>query len=210
MNLADMRSIVRRELHDEDECSYRWSDDELDRHISRAVKELSEHMPCEQTATAATTAGSREVDVSAINGRVMVQAVEYPAGRFPRHFQRFSLWADMLTLLGEEVPDGSNAVVYYGGLHNLDAAGSTIPAYMEELVASGACGYAAVEWAVYAVNRINAGGTQTMRDFLDWGNEKLRHFRGELRRLGRKNRVRARALYRPYDAPVSRSIDYGP
>ena len=78
MNLSEMRAIVRRDLHDEDETSYRWSDDELDRHIGRAVKELSIAIPSEQKAARATTAGSREIDISDLSQRIIVLAVEYP------------------------------------------------------------------------------------------------------------------------------------
>ncbi|MDD4859842.1 MAG: hypothetical protein PHR56_06530 [Dehalococcoidales bacterium] len=209
MNLGDMRTIVRRELHDEDAASYRWTDDELDRHIARAVKELSEHVPDEQRATVTTTAGSRDLDISTIVDRVMVEAVEYPAGRFPRRYQRFSLWGDTLTLLDEPMPDGSGAFVYYGKLHVMNAESSTVPAKLEDLVALGAAGYAAVEWAVYAVNRVNTGGALTPREFLDWGKAKVEDYRRELARLGRRNRVRARSLYKPYEA-VSRAADYGP
>ena len=60
MNLTDMRNIVRRDLHDEDSNNYRWTDDELDRHVTHAVKDFSEHVPYEEKATKATTAGSRE------------------------------------------------------------------------------------------------------------------------------------------------------
>lgn len=127
MNLSEMRAIVRRDLHDEDETSYRWSDDELDRHIGRAVKELSIAIPDEQKAARATTAGSREIDISDLSQRITVLAVEYPVDKLPQRFQRFSLWADTLNLLGEEVPDGSNVYIYYGKLHSLDGTGSTIP-----------------------------------------------------------------------------------
>jgi hypothetical protein len=210
MDLASMRAIVRRDLRDEDSGNYRWADNELDRHIARAVKELSEHVPYEQKATKATTAGSREMDIAALTDRVMVEAVEYPVDRFPRRYQPFSLWGDTLTVLGEEVPDGSNAYIYYGKLHTLDSEGSTIPALYEDLIAAGAGGYAAVEWAVYAVNRVNLGGAGTPKDFLEWGNRKLGYFRQELKRLGRRNRVRASTLYRPYYPIVSKTTDYGP
>jgi len=140
----------------------------------------------------------------------MVEAVEYPVDKFPKRYQRFSLWADTLTLLGDEVPDGSNAYIYYGKLHTLDATSSTIPAVCEDLIASGACGYAAVEWAVYAVNRVNVGGMPTPEEFLRWGRERLNYFRQEMKRLGRRNRVRIRSLYKPYYLPVSKSTDYGP
>jgi len=210
MNLTDMRAIVRRDLHDEDANNYRWTDDELDRHIAHAVKDLSEAIPYEQKATTATTSGSREIDISTITDRISVEVVEYPVAQFPKRYQRFSLWADTLTLLGDEVPDGSNAYIYYGKLHTLDASTSTIPAMYEDLIAAGAGGYAAVEWAIYAVNRVNVGGIPTPEEFLRWGREKLNYFKQELKRLGRRNRVRIRSLYRPYYPPASKSTDYGP
>ena len=210
MNLGEMRTIVRRDLKDEDENNYRWTNDELDRHIHHVVRELSEAIPCEQKATKATLSGSREVDISSLSDRIMVQAVEYPVDNFPKRFQRFTLWGDTLTLLGDEVPDGSNTYIYYGKLHTLDAESSTIASYLEDLVATGACGYAAVEWAIYAVNRVNVGGTMTPREFLTWGNEKLRVFKSELKRLGMRNRVRVRSMYKPCYPVVSKSTDYGP
>jgi len=210
VNMGDMRTIVRRELHDEDSSSYRWTNDELDRHIARSVKELSGAIPYEQKATESTVNGSREIDISTVTNRVMVQAIEYPAGQFPRKFQRFALWADTVTLLGPDVPDGSNAYIYYGKLHTLDLSTSTIQPQHEDLVASGACGYAAVEWAIYAINRVNVGGTRTPEELLTWGREKLAHFQKELKRLGRRNRTRVNSLYRPYYPPVSQTTDYGP
>ena len=210
MNLTEMRTIVRRDLKDEDAANYRWTNDELDRHINHAVRDFSEAIPYEQKAVKATTSGSREIDISTITDRIMVEVVEYPVDKFPKKYQRFSLWADILTILGSEVPDGSNAYIYYGKLHTLDTEGSTIPTMYEDLIATGACGYAAVEWAVYAINRVNVGGTPTPRELLTWGREKLDYFRQELKRLGRRNRIRIRTLYKPYYPPLSKSTDYGP
>lgn len=210
MDVAEMRSIVRRDLHDEDESSYRWTDDELDRHIAHALKDFSEQLPYESKATVATVSGSREISIAALADRVMVQAVEYPAGRFPPQYRRFAVWGDTLTILGEDVPDGADACIYYGRLHTLDASGSTVPAAYEELIVLGVCGYAAVEWAIHSVNRINTGGSSTPADFLGWGREKLSGFKSELRRLGRRNRVRVRSLYNPYRLPAGRSADSGP
>jgi len=210
MNLSEMRTLVRRDLHDEDANNYRWSNDELDRHIAHAVKDFSEYLPYEQKATKATTSGSRELDISSLTDRVMVQAAEYPVDNFPKRYQRFSLWGDTLTILGDEVPDGSNAYIYYGKLHTLDAESSTIPTRYEDLISAGAAGYAAVEWAAYAINRVNVGGSVTPREFLAWGEERLKYFRQELSRLGRKNRIRVRSLYQPYYSVASKSTDYGP
>ncbi|MDO8569069.1 MAG: hypothetical protein Q7R57_10220 [Dehalococcoidales bacterium] len=210
MNLSDMRTIVRRDLHDEDAANYRWTSDELDRHIAHAVKDFSEAVPYEQKATLATTSGAKVLDISGVTNRIMIEAVEYPVDKIPRSYQRFSLWGDSLTLLGDEIPDGSNAYICYGKLHSLDASSSTIPTKYEDIVAMGACGHAAVEWSAYAVNRINVGGSGTSKELLDWGNQKLAEFKRELRRLGRRNRVRVRSLYKPYYPIVSKSTDYGP
>jgi hypothetical protein len=209
MNLTDMRAMVRRDLHDEDSNNYRWTNDELDRHIAHAVKDYSGALPREQRGAKSTTNGSREIDIASLTDRVMIEAVEYPVGKTPRRYQRFALWDNTLTLLGEEVPNGSNAYIYYVSLHTLSTT-STIPARHEDLIAAGACGYAAVEWAVYAVNRVNVGGMKSSDDLLKWGKEKLDFYRQELKRLGRNNRIRVRSLYLPHALPVSKTTDAGP
>jgi hypothetical protein len=195
MNLAEMIELVRKDLHDDDSGSYRWTNDELARHIDRAVKELSEKIPLPAKAAMATTADSRELDISALANRVMVEAVEYPVNASPPRYQRFSIWGDTLTIVSGPEPDGSNCCIYYGTLHTLDASGSTVPANYEDMVATGACGHAAIEGAVYAVNRVNTGGAMTPAELRLWGGERLGIFQERLKRLGRKQRVRAQQLF---------------
>jgi hypothetical protein len=196
MNLTEMIALVRQDLHDEESGNYRWSDAELTRHVGRAVKELSEKIPLPARATLSTTADSRELDISGLIDRVMVEAVEYPLDASPPGYQRFSIWGDTLTIISGPEPDGSNCNVYYGTLHTLDVAGSTIPDRYEDLITTGACGYAAIEGAAYAINRVNAGGTMTPAEFRLWGGERLGMFQEKLERLGRKHRVRAQQLFK--------------
>lgn len=211
MNLTDMRAIVRRDLKDEDENNYRWTDGELDRHIAHALAELSQAVPIEAAEPLATTSGSRDIDISGLSppGR-MVQAVEYPMDKFPRCYQRFSLWADTLTLLGDLVPDGGNARIYYGKLHTLDAETSTLPATLEDLLAVGAEGFACLEWASFSINKVNIGGTATAQEFEALGQARLEYFRKELKRLGKNNRVRLNRLFVPAEAVASQSSVVGP
>jgi len=108
MDLNTMRTMVRRDLKDEDSENYRWTDEELDRHIAHALKEFSEAVPLPAKATLPTTSSSREIDMSSLTDRVVVEAVEYPVDKFPPRYQRFTLWGHVLTLFGDEVPDGSN------------------------------------------------------------------------------------------------------
>ena len=209
--LADVRGRVRQDLHDEDAGSYRWTDDVLDRHIARALAELSLSAPREMTAALTTTAGSRDLSVASVTGRVVVEAVEYPIGQYPPSFVLFSLWADTLTLLVDGAPGGGEDVtVYYGALHTLDAQGSTLPLALEEALVTGAAGYAALEWANYAVNRINIGGQEVWHQYLAWGEERLASFQAQMARLGRRAGLRARQLYRPAQTPASQTADWGP
>jgi hypothetical protein len=195
MNLTEMIGLVRKDLHDEDSNNYRWTDGVLTRHINRAVKKLSEKVPALARATLATTADSREIDISGLTSRIMVEAVEYPVNDYPPSYPRFSIWGDILTIISGSEPDGSNCYIYYGTLHTLDTQGSTLPVKYEDLVATGAGGYAALEWAGYAINRVNVGGAGVSREFRLWGSEKLAVFQEALRRLGRRQRVRVQRLF---------------
>ena len=196
MNLNDMRARIRKDLHDEDSQNYRWTDNELNRHIDHAVRELSLSCPLEAKTTLTTTAGSRDISISSINDLVDIEAVEYPVGNYPPSYVRFSIWADTLTLLTESLPaDEDDVYVYYGKLHTLTADSSTIPAKLEDLVALGAAAYAAIEWASFATNRVNVGGVDVWRNYLTWGQDRLAEFMKGLARHSKKNTVRVRQLY---------------
>ncbi len=197
MNLAEMRLTLRRDLHDEDVASQRWSDSQIERHILHALKDFSAACPREMKTTIATVKGCREINLVHLEDRVSVDAVEYPAGLFPPQYQRFSIYRHMLHLTGDVLPDGSDAIVYYGALHILDDFSSSIPAWQEDLVAVGAAGYAALAWALYAINRTNTGGNQTTVELGNWGQGQLAHFRRELHRLSRNHRVRVNTLFSP-------------
>ena len=198
MDLATMRVRVRRDLRDEDPDNERWTDDEIDRHVDRAVRELSLAAPQEANATLATVAGSREIDVSTLTDRVSVDAVEFPTGQYPPSYVAFSLWADTLTLLIDRAPSGvESVIVRYSQLHTLDATASTLPAALEDLVATGAAAYAALEWASYATNRVNVGGADVWRDYHTWAQDRLAAFNKALAKHGRERRLRSRRLYLP-------------
>jgi len=208
MDLGEMRDLVERDLHDETNAV--WSTDEIDRAIQLAVQEFSYALPVEDSTTE-TSVSSRDIDISALSSRVMVQAVEYPTGNYPKTYVRFAVWGDTLTLLVDTAPDGtSDAEIYYGKLHTLDVSTYNIPSVHEHLIALGAAGFALRQWAAEAINTVNVGGRDVAPSYRRLGAEKLEHFRRELKRLGRQNRVRARQLYRPYYPVVSKSTVVGP
>ena len=179
--LADVRQLVRTDLRDH-AAAARWSDAELDRHIARALAELSRAIPREAAASVAIADGSREIAVSALPGFLAPEAVELPAGvAVP-----FRVWAGAITL--EAPPRGGRARVRYLAAHTLDASGSTVPAELEAALAGGAAGHAAIARAAHAIDRLGTGEDEAER-FRVWGEGRLRAFRETLR-----ERRRARPL----------------
>ena len=92
----------------------------------------------------------------------------------------------------------------------IDATSSTVPPRFEDVIAAGAAGYAALEWASFSTNRVNVGGRDVWREYLVWGQERLAEFQRALARFGRRNAVRAQRLYAPAASPVDQSTVSGP
>ena len=163
---------------------------------------MSLAMPVEDKAALSVTAGSRDIDLSSLTGLVLVDSVEYPAGQSPSAFTEFRVWGDTLTLLVERVPaQGEQAVVYYGTLHTIDYLSSTVPPPLEDILVTGASGYAAHSMSGFTINRLNTGGDSVWRDYMIWGRERLNVFYRALARHGRPRRMRSRRLSQPQPAP---------
>jgi hypothetical protein len=195
MTLSELRSAVRRDLRDEDPGDYRWSDDELDRHIDHALREFSQSIPREAEAALPTVEDSREVDLSSLTGLILVESVEHPLGQTPPDYRRFEVWGSTLVLLDGDLPDGSDCGIRYGALHTLDEQGSSVSAWFEDLVAVGAEGHALMAWGAFTANRISLGGEETSATFVAQGQQRLDHFRSQLRAHSRRNRMKMRRFY---------------
>ncbi len=207
ITIATLRGRLRRELHDEDSETYRWQDDVLDRHLDRAVRELSLVLPHEQKTALSTTEGSREVGVSTLTDLVRIEAVEYPTGCWPPSYVQFSLYGGVLTLLTQSLPGDAEAInVYWGKLHTLDDTVSTLPSTVEDIVVLGAGAYAATEWANFAANRANVAGTEAFVNYRSWGADAMRRFREQLRGLGESARLRSGSLFAPARPDASRNV----
>ena len=195
MNLATMRGLVRQDLKDEDSDNYRWTNDEIDRAIARAVAELSRYAPRPMTNTIATTDASREIDISALTDRISVDQVEFPINEHPRIFQRFTVYQDTLTLIGAYEGDGEDCNILWTQVHTLDGDGSSIPTYLEDLVALGAAGFAASAASQYHTDRANVGGDNVDRDYLYWATGRLMDFRKQLKQLRTNRKLKIGQFY---------------
>jgi hypothetical protein len=194
-----MRTLVRRDLKDEDSSNYRWQDNEIERAIARALAELARYVPREMKSTIATTDGSRDIDISTLTDRVSVDRVEFPIDETPRQFQRFSVYQDTLTLVGDAEGDGANCYIYWGKIHTLDATTCTLPAYLEDILALGAAAYAVLAQTQYRTDTAGFGGEQADRDYQTWGNAMLKEFKSQLKRFGKDRKLMIGTFYQGDD-----------
>jgi len=171
----------------------RWTDDDLDRHIEHAVRDINRVAPREMVATDLTIPdpAGRELDISTLTDRIAVVAVQYPVDGQPRRLRHFEVWGDTLTLLTDTMPlAGAPVYVYYTAAHTVEEDDSTLPTHLEDIVVVGAAGYAALEYAAYAMNRVTVGDGRTPEQFLALGRDCLMQFRQDLTALKRE-RLRA-------------------
>lgn len=197
LNLIEMRTNVRLDLKDS-VTPYRWSDDELNRHIKHAVLDVSQAAPLETKSTGVIipTPASKDISIAALTGLILIDAVEYPVDQDPKRFRNYALWGTILTLLITDTPTAGAAVnVYYSKAHTIADASSTVPDYLDDLVAVGAAAYAALDWASYAIDQVTIGGDSTPREYLTWAQEKLAFYQKELKRYGRTSKLKIRQLY---------------
>ena len=196
MDLSTMRGLVRRDVKDEDAGTYRWTNDEVDRAIQRALSELDKYAPQEMQTELATVDSDTDVDISSLTGRIAVDKVEFPIDERPRQFVRFSEYGDTLSFEEAGVEgDGENCRIYWSKVHVLDVVGSTIPTHLETLVALGATAYLVLAQSQYQSDRANIGGEQVDRDYSFWGRDRLKLFKDGLKKASRNNKVRTSTLY---------------
>jgi len=193
MNLTEMRTRVREDLQDEDEANYRWTNDQVDGAIERVVREFSLAYPQMESTDIATTDGSREFDISSLEGLISVEFVEFPIGEDPPCYQRVELWKT--TLYMQDKGNGDDARVRWYKDHTLDAEASTIPTQFEELIVLGATGYLAASASAYTVDRASIAGKWATINFLKWGQERLNRYEKKLKAISRNSHVISKEFY---------------
>ena len=177
--LTSLRALVRRDLKDEDAANYRWTDDEIDRAINKALADYSLYCPFQVRSTVATTADSSEVSLATLTDLIDVLRVEHPITNLPYPSRRFSVFAGVLTFLDGYLGDGGNCYVHWLQRHTI----STIPIPHEHIVALGAAAYAVNSQAQYQVDLANTGGQKVDNDYGAWSREMFERFYYALRHV---------------------------
>jgi hypothetical protein len=192
MNLTEMTARVREDLQDTDSQNYRWTTDEIEGAIQRAVLEYSLHAPIEQQTDITTTDDSTELDISGLSGLLQVVSVEFPIDQTPKYMQHFERYAGHLYM--EDEGDGSKARVRWLKIHTLGES-TTIPAEHEEIIVLGATGYLAMSVSAYTVDKATIAGSQATINYKAWGMERLQRYDKKLKQVARANRVTPRQFY---------------
>jgi len=182
-----------------------WTDAELNDHIDEALRLLSRSTPNEETSTIATTAGNRDVSISSLTDLIRIRAAEYPTGNFPETFVPFRVWGLTLTLLGSDVPDGSNVRLFWESTHLV--ADGTLPTTHDTAVLRAAAALACDQQQADTTNAINTGGAFAPRD---WRALSAQHWAAYHAQAVPRAGVRVAYLYQPA-APISTETrDPGP
>lgn len=185
--IADLRSRLRVDLADPD--NGRWPDADLDRHIQHAVRDLNRVAPreLEDTALVISDPANRELDITPLSNLISVVAVEYPVGGYPRRLRHFEIWGESLRLLTDTMPVAGEPVhVYYTAPHVVDAEGSSLPDYLEDIVLTGAAGYALLDLLAGTHDRVTVGDGRTAEQLRLHADDLLMQFRQDLTALRRE------------------------
>jgi len=178
-----MRASVRRDLKDEDSANYRWTDNEIDRAIERAVLDYSLYCPLEQKTAMATVDLISDISLSTLSDIVEVITVEHPIDQVPPQYRPFRVWGGVLTFLYGYTGDGSNCYVCWLKKHAIDAGSSTVPSHHEAVIALGTAAFVVSAQAQYQVNTANTGGGSVDHDYGHWAGERFKLFYDALFRI---------------------------
>jgi hypothetical protein len=170
--------------------------------------------PQEKKATIQNDSDARTVSLSTISDRIRIVAVEFPTGEYPPEYVPFFTWGDTLTMDLSYAPSGqANTYVYYHAEHTINGT-TTFPATHNNIIATGAAGYAALELTADTANKVNVGGENAWGRYCDLARERLDAFRSDLRQIAEAyaNRLHSSRLYSPVQGTrlTSQTTDPGP
>lgn len=197
--LATLRDRVEQILADTGNAI--WSTDDVDEAIRNALHEYSGVRPLQAVGTVTLSADGREIDISSLSGLLGVSEIwcDYTSAdpEFPANVREFEHWRDQSKIYVSddyEPQNGDVVRVFYTKvqtLNGLDSATSTsLPIEDESLVAQGSAGYAATSRAVDLAEQVTLDRL-TAQQVRAWGLSKLQEFRAGLKRVARREALRA-------------------
>lgn len=187
--LATLRDRV--ELTLQDTTNAIWSTDLLDESIEKTLNEYGRARPRHLITTVTLATATREVDVSSVSGLLDVCRAWLPYTAAdpedPPEWRRFEFWRDpdlVRILDGDEPAAAEVCRIWYDAQQTLNglvsAVATTFPVEDEDLIVTGATGYAAVSRAVDMIEVVTLH-RKAAEDLRAWGEMQLVTFRAGLR-----------------------------
>ena len=160
--LAQLRTMLRQELRDEDAASYVWTDAVLNRHIAHALQHVQAVAPLFASVVKAMPTG-RRVDLTADVPATFlwVDAVEHPVDRFPQCFHPFREEAGpkVYLLTTDPPPAGESVTFWYARGYAVAEGSSDLPAELDRAVLLGARAFALADQAVDTADKLTPRDT---------------------------------------------------
>ena len=188
MNLSAIRQSIRQFLKDEflSTEDYTFKPDELDLHIGKCLREISQVSPYEVRETVVST-GSKEIDISSITdligGRVV--EAEYPTGESPRRTRSVEVFGSLCWINIDADPTlGENIYLYCHKVHQLTDTSTTLTPDLEGILIDGVVARAALAWLNGMRSQITPNSA---RWFHQWANERWMIYQAGLASIQKAN-----------------------
>lgn len=182
--LTTLRDRVEVTL--QDASNERWSADDLDEAIRKAVEQYSRRNPHQLIATINLSSDSREIDISGISGLLRVEKVwwDYDSATpgYPPNWRQFEVWPGGILYIDDPVQPtaGDVARLWYNKkqtLDGLDGAGATSIADEDiTYIVTGAGHFAAQARAIELAETLTVD-KDVVKRLSDWAHEQGKNFR---------------------------------
>jgi hypothetical protein len=174
----------------QDSGNTRWSTDDTDEAIRRALEVYSQHSPYHTIGTIALSAAGREIDLSSLTGLMRVEKVwwDYDSSSpgYPPNWRQFEVWPGSLLYIDDrsEPANGDTVRVWYTKMHTIkgldSATSTTVPQEDIPHLVAGAAQFAAEARAVELSESLNAD-RDVVKRLMDWAEEQGKAFRYGIR-----------------------------
>lgn len=180
----NLRGRVEASLQDSGHS--RWSTDDLDEAIRKALDQYSILSPHTAIGTIALATAGREISLTTLTGLVRVEKVwwDYDSGTpgYPPNYRQFEVWPGSILYIDDETEPTSGEIVrvWYTLLHTLkdldSAATTTISTEDVTAIVHGAAGFAAQQRSIERTENLNVDKDTTTK-LNTWSERQLRTFR---------------------------------
>ncbi len=166
--LAQLRATLRLELRDQDEDALVWSDAALDRHLTRAIGEVTRLAPslASTLKTVPSPAPSRLSMVADIDAATFLwlEGLEYPPDAHPPQWLPFREESPRVALLlSDDLPAaGDDVRVWYARGYTVTATAGDLPAELDAIVLDGAASFALTDRALELAPQLVARDAPTL------------------------------------------------